>query len=476
MTSFHEQIPNAFEQNNRLSSWTRNIDGTSDRLALQRAQHFESRSRSTRPKSITSNEDISDWSESDRECAPLSDYESSGPYSTVASNSYNYNNNNNYNRSYIDDDNDDQIDDEIPEEVSLEKKVDKYKEEILENIEKPNDNNLIVRTINNKEITNASISSLNVSKTKDNTNRKLPIKIPSIITDKKFQPQIHRTSTNVDFCVKQKLENKNNERKLKIRENDSKHSMTNVLKTVNNTTRRSSIRSGVSLTNSQLYDSSEYHHKTILNNRLQKNPLNEKLNKSSSRLLRRDRKDQRYHQHMKDTTIIASPNSSFLSHEKSMDGIQQQRTSPNYSLNSTVIAYSQVPKAYELKKLIPDTYDWGRVTDTTTSERVPCNRQKWGTIVHPPFPLGYQRATYEQVVDVVERLNSPMRCKHSHTPSQSPSKKYLSVEETDALINRLTKVKSIRRDEYYSKGNNMSTVKKMGVLDTYAWKSHGITT
>ncbi|CAF4397904.1 unnamed protein product, partial [Didymodactylos carnosus] len=94
------------------------------------------------------------------------------------------------------------------------------------------------------------------------------------------------------------------------------------------------------------------------------------------------------------------------------------------------------------------------------------------TIVHPPFPLGYQRTTYEQVVDVVERLNSPMRCKHSHTPSQSPSKKYLSVDETDALINRLTKVKSIRSDEYYSKGN----VKKIDVLNTYAWKTHGIIT
>ncbi|CAF1257914.1 unnamed protein product, partial [Didymodactylos carnosus] len=76
-----------------------------------------------------------------------------------------------------------------------------------------------------------------------------------------------------------------------------------------------------------------------------------------------------------------------------------------------------------------------------------------GTIVHPPFPLGYQRTTYEQVVDVVKRLNSPMRYKHSHTPSQLPSKKYLSVDETDILINHLTKVKSIRSDEYYSKGN-----------------------
>ncbi|CAF1528238.1 unnamed protein product, partial [Didymodactylos carnosus] len=221
MTSFHEQqIPNAFEQNNHLNSSTRNINGISDRLALQRAQHFESRNRSIRPKSITSNEDISDWSESDLECAPLSDYESSEPYSAVASNNYNYNNNNN-NRSYIDDDIDDQIDDEIPNEVNLEKHVDKYKEEILKNIEKPNDNNLILRRNNNREITNSSISSLNVSKTKDNTNRKLPIKISSIMTDKKFQSPIHRTSTSVDFSVKQKLENKNNEKKSKIRENDS---------------------------------------------------------------------------------------------------------------------------------------------------------------------------------------------------------------------------------------------------------------
>ncbi|CAF0812550.1 unnamed protein product [Didymodactylos carnosus] len=476
MTSFHEQIPNAFNQNNGLNLWTPNIDSSIDRLALQRAKHFESRTyTTTRSKSITSNEDISDWSESDRECAPLSDYESNGPYFNVISDNYNSNS-----KSYIDDDTDDQIEDEIPVDISLVKQDEDYKEaeeeeqqEILENDGQTNTNNMTFSTDNNEEISTLSIVSLNVPVTKeDDSCRKLPIRIQSTTTNKKILSQMNRTSTSVDFYVKRKLENNHsNERKLRTRENGSNRSIRTELKTANSGVHHSSIRSSVSLTNSQLFDSSDHHYKTMLNNRLQNRLLNEKLNNNSSRLLKRDMKFQR----TKETSTM-SPNSSFQSQEKLVDDVRQGRASPNYSLNSTVIDYSRVPRAYELKKLFPDTYDWGRVTNPTKRERISCNRQKWGTIVHPPFPLGYQRATHEQVVDVVGRLNSPTRCKHPHRPSQSLSKKYLSVEETDALIDRLTKVKSIRTDQYYSKGNNVGNVKKIGVLNSYAWKSYGIPT
>ena len=62
----------------RYSSQTRDVSNGSqiDHLALKRAQHLESRDH--RRKSISDEEPedpISDWSESDRECSPLSDVE-----------------------------------------------------------------------------------------------------------------------------------------------------------------------------------------------------------------------------------------------------------------------------------------------------------------------------------------------------------------------------------------------------------------
>ena len=129
---------------------------------------------------------------------------------------------------------------------------------------------------------------------------------------------------------------------------------------------------------------------------------------------------------MKDPT--SSSNSSFHSHDDNHN--QRQVLSPNLSQAS-------VPRAYEIKKIFIDDYDYGRLTNLpSTRPSRPSSRQKWGTIVHPPFPLGYQQIPPEQVTQAVERLSSPLRCRERHTPLQTPSKRYLTVEETDALVNK----------------------------------------
>ncbi|CAF1339959.1 unnamed protein product [Didymodactylos carnosus] len=453
MTSIHEQIPNAFEQN-RLNSWSRNVDNGVDRLAVQRARHLELRDvRASRPKSVTDNEDndnISDWSESDRECCPLSDYESSGPYSTGISitTKFNYN-----------DDIDDQIDDEIPVSKLDDDDNDIKEEEIPDKSEEKTVTDMSL-TSKNDEVNNTSITPHLTLKSfsrennfKANSNKKLPQRNEYIIT---------RSSTIVD-CYHRKPKTEMNEPKLRTRENtehsfSDKRSITNALKT---NVRRSSVRSSISIANSQIFD---FDHHKIPPNRLSQNLLH-----NNTRLLRRDTaiQDQnkrfRYHNQTLKETI--SPNNSFQSNDKTIvDETIKERASPNFSLNSTVIEYSRIPtRAYELKRLMVD--DWGRLTDTTNIQRVPSR-----TIVHPPFPLGYQRATHEQVVDVVERLNSPVRCRLSHTPSQSPTKKYLSIEETDALINRLTKVRFLQTDQCYTRGR-MAAMRKINALTPHAWKS-----
>lgn len=107
---------------------------------------------------------------------------------------------------------------------------------------------------------------------------------------------------------------------------------------------------------------------------------------------------------------------------------QRQTASPSFSQAS-------IPRAYEIRKIVVGEYDYGRLTDSSSSRApLPRNRQKWGTIVHPPFPLGYQQVTSEQVTQVVERLASPVRSRERRTPVPISSKRYLSIEETDALV------------------------------------------
>lgn len=117
-----------------------------------------------------------------------------------------------------------------------------------------------------------------------------------------------------------------------------------------------------------------------------------------------------------------SINSSFHSQD------ERQIFSPNLS-------HTSAPRVYEMKRTLADDSHYGRLLDATPTRPTRAqSRQKWGTIVHPPFPLGYQHVTPEQVTQVVERLSSPVRCRERHTPVQTASRRYLSVEQTDALV------------------------------------------
>ena len=134
------------------------------------------------------------------------------------------------------------------------------------------------------------------------------------------------------------------------------------------------------------------------------------------------------------------------------------------------LSQSSVPRVYEIKKVFVDDSTYGRLIDVASAKPASSRgRREWGTIMHPPFPLGYQHVTPEQVTQAVERLASPMRRRDRHVIIQNPSKRYLSVDETNALvtdallsthvgisplslqINRLSKVKIIRSpDQYWS--------------------------
>ena len=83
-----------------------------DRLALSRAQHLKF--RDNRPRSVSDDEidAISDWSESDRECCPLSDFEST-------SNVDGPNGNHRYDTTFDDDEEEVEIDEQLPMETSL---------------------------------------------------------------------------------------------------------------------------------------------------------------------------------------------------------------------------------------------------------------------------------------------------------------------------------------------------------------------
>lgn len=295
---------------------------TVDRLALSRAQHLQFRAQ--RPKSISDDEieAMSDWSDSDRECCPLSDFES---------NLY---------------------DDDFIEEKKL-----------------------------------PSILSEHIPSR--------PLETPIAIIDNSL------TSTQISFTHEND--------KIK-EEKPPKPSITSIKsrQVPLLPARRQQInRSGNS---SQLSYTSRYR-KTISPSPTRLQQRRETASTSTSL-----------------NTHLTKESSSSSFHSQDEQNRIRQIVSPNLSQAS-------VPRAYEIKKIFVDDSDYGRLTDVSSTRPVqPRNRQKWGTIVHPPFPLGYQQVSPEHVTQVVERLSSPMRCRERHTPIQTPSKRYLSVEETEALV------------------------------------------
>ena len=307
---------------NRITIRTR--DSTVDHLALSRAQHLQS--RENRPKSISDDEvdAISDWSDSDRECSPLSDFE--------------------YNTDFDDKDYPQQENKLLPE-----------------------------------------ISHVHASRV---------IETPLPIIDDS------NTSTRISFT------NEHEKRKHQI-------------------SKRSSSISVKQTKQSQtpLLPARRMPKKEISNSKqIPYTPRYRKTNAASpTRLYLRRENTSTSTSSNKDST-----NSSFQSHDDHQNS--RQVISPNLSLAS-------VPRVYEIKKIFADDSDYGRLTEiSVTRPSRPQSRQKWGTIVHPPFPLGYQQMGPDQVTQAVERLSSPLRCRERHTPIHTPSKRYLSVEETQALV------------------------------------------
>ena len=336
-----------------------------DRLALSRAQHLQS--RDTRAKSVSDDEvdgSISDWSDSDRECCPLSDLECVS--NTDGSNEHHF---------Y-----------DIPFEVDR------------------NENKSPVQ-IAHFNMTRSTVATLlNVP----------PTPVP-IVDDS-------ATSTRISFSnelerPKQQYVKKAQSSAVQARRQPQAPLLPGRrIQTKPTALRRPSI---YSTTNSQSSYSSR--------------PSKTVTTLSPSRLqVRRETTSTAISLHSqltKDSRL--SPNSSIHSHDKFLcdeHSNQRRNISPNLSQSS-------VPRVYEIKKLFTDDTDYGRLTGVTSTKTTTVRgRQKWGTIVHPPFPLGYQHIAPEQVSQAVERLASPVRCRDRHAAVQSPSKRYLSVEETDALV------------------------------------------
>lgn len=335
---------------------------TTDRLAQSRAQHFQQ--RENRPKSVSDDEvgAISDWSESDRECCPLSDLES------------------------------------IPDtDIHHTKEYVRFKlsdEDIYKN--KPSED------ISYSNNTNNSTSPRNPV----NANE-----IPHSIIDDSA------TSTRISFSSE--IDKPKNESNTKTSANPVKsrrHMQPPLLparhiqpKQVS--PRRPSTRSTM---NSQLsYTCSNL----------------KKISASPARIyFRRETActtTSLTTQLTKDSAV--SSTYSFQSHDDNHN--QRQTISPSLSQAS-------VPRAYQIKKMFVDDYDYGRLTDiSSTPPTRSRSRQKWGTIVHPPFPLGYQHIAPDRISQAVERLANPPRCRERHTRTETPSKRYLSIEETNSLVN-----------------------------------------
>ena len=401
-----------------------------DRLALSRAQHLKS--RDNRAKSISDDEidAISDWSESDRECCPLSDFESTSNVDPTHGT-------NRYNISFDDDDDGgEEFYQQLPNETSLLEKVLRLEETPVPVID------------DSTTSTRISFSS-DLDKSKEINLEPIITKKPPIQIRKQSQPSLLPA------------------RRIQTKEISP---------------RRMTTTNAYVLSQSNNSSSSSRHRKLITPPHPPRYYLRRELTTTSTT----------FHTSLpKEST--GSPNTSFHSHDDN-GNLPRQIVSPNFSQTSTNNAL--VPRVYELKKLFVDDYDYGRLTDVSTAKTIPArNRQKWGTIVHPPFPLGYQQIPPEQVTQAVERLSSPVRCRERHTPVQTPSKRYLSVEETDALvintifhsichsrfsllqINRLTKVKPIRApDQYWPLQRPSRPVKNFNnTLKTNTnWKGVGI--
>ncbi|CAF0729836.1 unnamed protein product [Rotaria sordida] len=354
-----------------------------DRLTLSRAQHLKT--YNNRLKSVSDDEidAISDWSESDRECCPLSDFEST-------SNVDGLNASNHYDVSF------DDYDDEIDQKSSIEPTL-------LENVLRLNETPL-PKINDDTTVTSLSYSS-DIQKPKQQQQQQIRERTSSIITKK--VPIYNEKQSQSPLLPARRIHNK---------QVSPRRSSTNshVLPQTTNISRN---RKTITTNSSRYY--------------LQRETTSTNISLNTQVI----------------TESTLSPNSSFNSNEENHNH-QRHLASPN--LSQTSITNNLVPRVYELKKLFVDDHDYGRLTGVSTIKAIPArNRQKWGTIVHPPFPLGYQQVTPEQVTQSVQRLTSPIRCRDRHTPIQTPSKRYLSVEETDALINRLTKVKPIRSTDQY---------------------------
>ncbi|CAF2082572.1 unnamed protein product [Rotaria magnacalcarata] len=395
-----------------------------DHLTLSRVHHLKT--RTTRGRSVSDEEidAVSDWSESDRECCPLSDFEST-------SNVDGTNLGNHYDITFDDEDDDnDEVDQRLPMEPS-------FLENVLRLSETPepkyNDNTISahISSFHDKMKPQQQQQKHIQERTSNMITRK-----PSMRNEKQFQSPLLPA------------------RRMPSKQVSPRRPTANSY-ILPQTTTLSRSRKTVTSNSTRYY-------------------LQRETTSTSTTLTNQ-------------LTIesTSSPNTSFHSNEENHHQQQQQQqyqfhqrhlASPN--LSQTSVTNSLIPRAYEVKKIIADDHDYGRLTDLSIIKTVPPrNRQKWGTIVHPPFPLGYQQASPEQVTQSVHRLTSPSRCRDRHTPIATPSKRYLSVEETDALINRLTKVKPIRStDPYWQVQRQSRPVKNFSntLKTNNNWKGIGV--
>jgi hypothetical protein len=321
---------------------------TIDRLALSRAQHLQS--RENRPKSISDDEDgsISDWSDSDRECDVLTDFESTTDIRE-----------NDGDRHFYD----------VP-----------FDEDNKENKFSQLTNGFRVGQIPLSYVDDSAASTqvsfpIETEISKQQFGRKPSIS--SIRSRKQPQPPLLPA------------------RRIQAKPISPYHSVTR------------------STTNIQLSSSLRNPKPTITPTSTR--PYFHRENTSSS-----------INFNSQLTDSLLSSHNLFYNHDNNLN--RRQITSPSSSQAS-------IPRAYEIKKIFVDDYDYGRLTDSSSTRPSQSrSRQKWGTIVHPPFPLGYQHIAPEQVTQAVERLATPVRCRDRHTHIPTSSKRYLSVEETDALV------------------------------------------
>lgn len=133
---------------------------------------------------------------------------------------------------------------------------------------------------------------------------------------------------------------------------------------------------------------------------------------------------------------------------------------------------SKIPSASSKRSILPIRAKSAicPIDDRQKYPRPTSSKQPWGTIVHPPYGLGYQKMTPYEIKQSVERLYSASKDKQKKNVKMRPIS---CLPESDYInmLDRLTQGSSDKPPDR-CRTQNASIYRNLGVLNSYAWKGY----